>query len=700
MNHIGIKLSMDAGGLISSAAAAKQAVRDLDREIEQAEKKGDRRKVGELYFAKQKMSAVSEGFQRDINNYAKNPIYQQIMKKQESGQALSKKEEQYIDRLDKLSDSMRKNTEALLKSKETGDMAKIHQDVSQFDKQAADFHKIANPNAEKENQNNWLKGLGLEKIFSAINQGLSVWAGSIDRSGIISQYGSGDIFGGRLAEKERVARRNSGIVETVGGVAGAGLSFVPGVGIPLGMATVAVSKMISTLITASTAYLKNDVAYASLWDQQSKEAMNLAALKGNPSDVRGTWREAADTAQDYGFSASEGMDLTKQFVMQGVDSWNARDLADQVFKFERSTGADRSIMSSVSAMSERYGGGDALRAGWRGLQASGMQTAQYGEYLNGLKRVMETAIQNGFVKSSDQVARNLTMLAQITNNDPLWQGERGAQRLQKMDSGLAGATGLQSSSDILAYRAVRNTMTGGENADWIDVIAKMEEGVNSDVIKEYIRLVSASEGGSRSEIINRIKQSFGLTTHEARSIYDGRDIPTNNTLNRIMNEQRDIPTVESPEYKSEQMSAEIQNMYIKAGRITWDEMTIKAMEEELINSNAEYRRVRDSYGDGTSPSPSSPVPYTPRVYSEGDYTGRITALMGQYGAGAPNEVFNPFFSKYNEFRSGQNGHDNMIDRSEVQILIPYLRDMATATSRNTEALQALVNELGLDITFN
>jgi hypothetical protein len=56
-----------------------------------------------------------------------------------------------------------------------------------------------------------------------------------------------------------------------------------------------------------------------------------------------------------------------------------------------------------------------------------MQTGQFNEVLRGLQRVMEDGISKGFVRSSDQVARNLTILSTMTNNNPLLSGEMGAQ---------------------------------------------------------------------------------------------------------------------------------------------------------------------------------------------------------------------------------------------------------------------------------
>jgi hypothetical protein len=86
--------------------------------------------------------------------------------------------------------------------------------------------------------------------------------------------------------------------------------------------------------------------------------MNLAAITGNPANVRPIYKTAADVAGKYGYSAEEGMEMLKQAASQGL----RRASVDKVFDYERRTGADRGAMSYLSFMSERYGGGYALRS--------------------------------------------------------------------------------------------------------------------------------------------------------------------------------------------------------------------------------------------------------------------------------------------------------------------------------------------------
>jgi hypothetical protein len=293
----------------------------------------------------------------------------------------------------------------------------------------------------------------------------------------------------------------------------------------LGPYGIAAAALINIGTSAYSAVRQKDVkeeaniaASAGLWQQRSTDAMQLAALSGDPQKLREAFEIAADAAARFGYSAEEGMDAMRQAVQQGLGEERARVITEQVFQYERSTGADRGTLSSVANMATRYGAGDALRAGWGGLGASGMSPGQYNEYLRALQRVMEDGISKGFVRSSDQVAQNLTMLSQMTGNSPLWQGENGARRLMDMNSGLESATGLRSTSDIVAFRAARKLTPGG---DWVDTMATMEKGITPALFKEYMNLTSSIEGGSRNDIISRMVQTFGLKYNSAIELYEG-----------------------------------------------------------------------------------------------------------------------------------------------------------------------------------
>jgi len=229
-------------------------------------------------------------------------------------------------------------------------------------------------------------------------------------------------------------------------------------------------------------------------------------------------------------------------------------------------------------MVARYKTGNILQMGWAGLQASGMGKGQYNEYLRAMQRVMEDAISKGFIKSADEVAKSFTYLSQLTNNSPLWQGENGARRLMDMNAGLENATGLKSTSDIIAYRAARNLTGGGS---YINAMMKLEEGLSPELFNEYMKLTKSAEGGSKEGIIERMRQTFGLKYKSAYELYEGWDPSMTSASVKALVDRYNTPPpkASSPELEWAQLTAQTANIHVQTGQLKFDELIPKLREE-------------------------------------------------------------------------------------------------------------------------
>jgi hypothetical protein len=581
------------GGFVSGKDKTQEAVRNLDAQIEKAKSANDP-KLGQLYYTREKLQTSSAGFERDLGGMLKNPKFQQIADKQAAGQKLSKSEEKYISKLETLNDALKKNTDALLESLKSGDAEETAKPASQVSQNIADFHKLAEqknaPTASQRAQDA-VNAVSAGQIVSAITGGFQQWVGSLDRSGIVNQFGSGDILGGRVSEERRQADFAGGIAQSAGGILGSiiGTFIAPGVGTALGGTLGAgVGSLVNSALHIKPNEDATEAAYAGLWEKRSGPAMELAALSGEVNNVRGSFRTAANAAMEFGYSAEEGMDTMKEFARQGVS--NSAGMTRQVFNYERNTGADRGTLTSVAAMSARYGAGDALGAGWAGLQASGMKQGQYSEYLRAMQRVMEDGISKGFLRTSEQVVQNLTMLSQMTGNDPLWQGENGARRLMEMNSGLESATALSSTSDIVAYRAAKN-ISGSDN--YIDTMKVLEKGLTPELFKEYMKLTDKAEGGGKEGTVERMRQTFNLNYTNADKLYEAWKANPNisrEDVQALINANRGGPEkAASPELKAAQITESIKNWYTETGIAQWDNSFGKR-HQELLEAIRTYNK--------------------------------------------------------------------------------------------------------------
>jgi hypothetical protein len=473
-----------------------------------------------------------------------------------------------------------------------------------------------------------MKAIGINNIANAINDGFARWAGSLDRSGIVNQYGNGDILGGRISEKRRQADLWGGLAQGGLGLLGSLFGVTPwglASGGPLvwGSIGTAGGKAIDTGLHLGPNKEATEAAYAGLWQNRSVDAMELAANLGSPNEIREAFKTAADAAAAFGYSAEEGMDAMKQAAQQGLGGTEAKEAARQVFDYERRTGADRGTLMGISTMSARYGMGDALGEGWAGLQASVMKPGQYNEYLRAMQRVMEDGISKGFSKSAKEIAGDLTFLKQLSGGSELWKGEQGQKRLSQMSAGLEAATGLASSSDILAFRGAKNVLgndtdgriwnqianlDGKEGADikrsgsYIDAMILMERGLNADTFSEIMRLNRNAEGGDRSAVIERMRDQFGLNYTNSAMLYDQWAMKTDYGTKEMSSEESKSlidtygkmpPPANSPELEIARITEEIKNIYTQSGMIHWDE-SITEIKDELVNAIQELKDKSES----------------------------------------------------------------------------------------------------------
>jgi len=594
MFRTGIKLDLDVGDLVSNAGRARGAINSITEEMERAKSAGRYDDYGKLAYEKQKMESRASGFDRDVMMLSNNPKMQGTGA---NGQPVFKVDQEYAALIRTQTDAIRRLTATYDTFIRSGDIDSAMAISPQISKQQKDFHDLIEEMNGGRGGNGGgvgdaLKGIALNQVVGAIKGAMDIWVSSIDRTGFINAAGGGNVLGASLAERQRRSNKITGALDAVGSTAqgvGTALSFVPGIGwigAAAGTGINLLTHAFSAMEKADQLKYGNRIAYSSLWDDQKDQAMQFAALNGTPERVRETWKEAAGVGEKYGFSVEDSAELIRQAIAQGA----GREQADQVFKYERATGADRGALSSLSFLSERYGGGDALRAAWRGLNASGMKTGQYNEYLRGLQRVMEDGISKGFVRSPDQVARNLTMLSSMTNNNPLWTGEQGAQRLSKMNTGLESAVGLQSTSDIIAFRAAQRALPQGTRYE--DVLALMERGISdkkygTDFMREIMNVARESEGGDRSGMIEVLRDVFKFNYNEAISFYDSwkqnGGMLSNAQLNLITgNKEKLLPEADPKKIAElgatvEQMT--VRNLIIEAGQRFWDTDMPEAIRE-------------------------------------------------------------------------------------------------------------------------
>jgi hypothetical protein len=248
---------------------------------------------------------------------------------------------------------------------------------------------------------------------------------------------------------------------------------------------------------------------------------NGGSVADNAKAAAMTLRQGTDFAVDTGMSTDEFLQLTTRQARYGARSkTEALQQARDVALWAQSTGTDAGVISNFLGTARRYGdNSDVLGYASQARQAAGMTKAQNEEFLNALQGVIEDGIANGYVKSTEDVSKTFVMFARLSGNNPLWQGEQGAKRLQQMNSGISGATALQSVSDVLVMGAAhdvlqgksiaeRNKILGGRaSGTYIDEMLLMEQGTNPEMF------------GAIAKRINAMEQSYEARVERYKDVY-------------------------------------------------------------------------------------------------------------------------------------------------------------------------------------
>ncbi len=259
----------------------------------------------------------------------------------------------------------------------------------------------------------------------------------------------------------------------------------------------------------------------------------------------GTWQDnanrgmdiinkATEYAQGTTLSAYDLTDLATQMSQYGATDVNTALLqARNVAMRSNNTGVDSGVVASFLGTALRYGSGSGDILGYtsQARQAAGLTKAQDQEFLQALQGVIEDGISSGYVKSVEDVSNTMVMFARLSDNNPMWQGQQGANRLRQMNSGIASATELQSVNDVLVLSATksildsknldeRRTILGrGATGTYIDNMLLMEQGNNPEMFGAIAKSIMDMENGDSSASIERVKDIFKVNYHGATDIY-------------------------------------------------------------------------------------------------------------------------------------------------------------------------------------
>lgn len=366
-----------------------------------------------------------------------------------------------------------------------------------------------------------------------------------------------DVFG--MAHEDvqggvNIAHSVSSFLPTLGSVIGGAIGSAGGpagtlvgslAGKALGDAAKSASDSISSAVGSSKdAKITEQEHQAQIYQQKLPALEKSLVYFGKTSDDSITNRYAmeklntfwTEKAHNTGISTEDFVSLANSLAQYGVTSKEkAGNIAHEAATMARYTGTDVDAVLDFMGGRARFGSKDTQKDVERAYaysQASGLGKGQFGEFLDGLQGAVEQGIAKGYTASTEDISKQMLMFSKLSGGDEAWEGKYGFQKLSQINNGLSGATSLSTSSQILAYQAMRGivgqtdqdgkVVKGGaylEGQDVLNTLSLMEAGLNVKSFKAISSAMNNTYGNDALSQVAAWKELSGLNYTGAMKLY-------------------------------------------------------------------------------------------------------------------------------------------------------------------------------------
>lgn len=231
---------------------------------------------------------------------------------------------------------------------------------------------------------------------------------------------------------------------------------------------------------------------------------------------RSTMSDLSSDASSYGYTLQQGSAVVESLARGGVK--NARSGGASVMAFAKGYGMQNipGELSDFYGLASRMGANadDAL-----GYVAGGARSTvgdgRMQEFMRATQDILEDGLSEGVIKGFGSITGTQRFLSSMFG--PLGGGERGAQLYSKLSSGVRGAVGMQSETDLLLFQAARAIGSPGEST--LDTQGRLEAGFSPEIFKQF---KSGISGASADEQIRLIRKAFGVSIAQAKTMYGAK----------------------------------------------------------------------------------------------------------------------------------------------------------------------------------
>lgn len=306
---------------------------------------------------------------------------------------------------------------------------------------------------------------------------------------------------------------------------------------------------LGTGLLVGAAVLKGADALASKYIDEMPTIYGTSKAFGSISDSEAlnNYGIINDYNRGTGLRTGEWHNVVQNLRRQGIanDANSTASALDQTGRIAQvtsrwayATGGDADRYAELAGYMGRYGGSKDVAGDFNYLvsagKASGLNDTQIPEFLAGIQQVMEDGIAKGFTRSSKEVADTMLMFSKLSGGSEFWKGEQGAKTLQQINNGIASATGLSKTEDILLYTAMDMAFNGkngrktkaqqlgkdlyDDRVGYVNTMMLLEQGVNSQNFGAIMDSLSAY-GDDEEAKIEALRKMTGLNYTGAMRLY-------------------------------------------------------------------------------------------------------------------------------------------------------------------------------------
>jgi len=427
----------------------------------------------------------------------------------------SKSLEQRISDLNKTIDDLTDELDDIIEKKDYRGANNVSATINQLEseKKRLEIEKQRQDSEGKDSSKNLGRYFGVREFSQILGE-----LGNIAQAGFTyrQDIANGNYLGAETRQATSVASSVSSMVTGAGAMIALVNPIIGGIIAGLGAAGNAVAKYFQGL-------KETEIAEGNAYMQPFAQKYGAFRMFNNPGasyllnreDANSFYRRAYEASKGTGLDTDEMLAQMQNAAIYGLGEKASLNLVANSAKWVQETGADMNALMKLQGTASRYGLGDnVIQNAFGGLIASGMGRGQFNEFLQGLQSVIEDGISNGYITSTEDVTRNLTMYARLSDNNPLWQGQNGARMFTQMNNNLAQATSLSDTNSALVFSALHK---GGS---YVDTMEAIEKGLNDkDAFGKIFSTFMQSEGGNYEGVIERLRTTYGLNYTQAKQVF-------------------------------------------------------------------------------------------------------------------------------------------------------------------------------------